>query len=282
MTVPGGPVLGRRRLAQALRSYRVSADRTIAEVADHLECSPAKVSRMETGAVKVRAQDLRAMTELYGIEETERELLYSLVRQSRQRAWWHAYTDVVPPESAILYGLEDGAVSIEQFAPSLVPGLLQTEGYARALIESAGGDGTQLERRVQLRLRRQELLLRPQPCELHVLLDESVVHGLIGGRDVMAEQLTRLLDVGALPHVSVQVLPFEAGAHPAAGVAFTLFDFSTRSAAPVVYTEQLSRNSYVDQADEIATYRSAWEKACELAAPPERSLEMVSLRLRAL
>ncbi|MGQ0482927.1 MAG: helix-turn-helix domain-containing protein [Pseudonocardia sp.] len=282
MAPSGSPVLGRRRLANDLRRLRLDADRTIADVAGHLECSAAKVSRMETGTVGVRIQDLRALADLYGLEECEREQLYALVRQARQRAWWHEFADVYPPESDTLYGLEDAAASIKQHSSSLIPGLLQTERYARALIGSAAPPPTVLERRVQLRLRRQRVLTRPRPPEGHFVVDEAVLRRDVGGRDVMSEQLDRLVEVGRRSNVAVQVLEFGAGVHPAVGVAFAIFDFAVKNVTPVVYQEQLSRNSYLDDPEEVEIYLSAWNTACRVASPVERSHELISSRAREL
>ncbi len=280
--VAGSPVLGRRRLAADLRRRRLDADRTIAEVAHHLECSPAKVSRMETGTVGVRVQDLRALLEFYDITEAERATLLTLVRQAHERGWWHEFADVIPPDSETLYGLEDAATSIQHHSPSLVPGLLQTERYAYALIGSAPAPVDVLDRRVRLRMRRQHLLTRPSMCRLHVVIDEAVLHRTIGGREVMVEQLERLRELGRRPHVVIQVLEFSAGAHPAAGVAFTVFDFEVPAVGPVVYNEHLSRNAYLDDPTEVEIFQSAWKTACQIAADPERSHEMIYLRLREL
>lgn len=279
--VDASPAVGRRQVALDLRRYRLAAGRTIEDVARHLECSPAKVSRMETGVVRVRVQDLRAMLELYGLAESERQQLFGLVRQARRRGWWQAYTDVVPPDSATFYGLEDGAVSISLHSPALVPGLLQTERYARALIGSVPGlPGDLVDRRVELRMRRQRMLLRHDPPALCVVLDEAVLCRAIGGQTVIAEQLDHLLEIAARPQVVLQVVPFGAGAHAAAGVGFTVFGFADPAVTPVVYGEQLSRNTYLDQPDEVATYVTALDEAQRVAATPECSHELIAERAR--
>jgi transcriptional regulator with XRE-family HTH domain len=276
----GSPEVGRRQLALDLRRLRASSGRTIDEVARHLECSPAKVSRMETGVVRVGISDLRAVLGLYGVEGDERDSLLALARQSRTRGWWQDFADVVPPGSATFFGLEDGAATIGQHCASLVPGLLQTADYARALIGSVSGTPAAVcERRVALRLRRQQLLARPGPPELSVVLDEAVLHRAIGGPEVLAGQLAHLLAVAQRPHVRLQVLPFAAGAHPAAGVSFTVFGFADPREAPVVFREQLDANSFLDGADAVSVYTDALDHAGRLAADPERSCALLADRL---
>lgn len=279
MGVGSGPTVGRRQLAQDLRRHRAAAGRTIEDVARHLECSPAKVSRIETGAVKVGVHDLRAILELYGIDGPQRDELFALVRQARERGWWQAFADVVPANSGTFYGLEDGATSISQHSVSLVPGLLQTEAYARALIGSVPGAGPEwVDRRVQLRMRRQQLLGRADPPTLNVVLDEAVLWRMIGGPEIMTAQLGHLLERGAWPHVTVQVLPFTAGAHAGAGVSFTVFGFANPPDAPVVYREQLDSNNYLDQPDHVTPYTGALAQARDLAATVERSHELIAAR----
>ena len=275
--------VGRRLLAMDLRRLRASTGRTIDDVARHLECSAAKVSRMETGAVKVALTDLRAVLELYGVVGAERDALVALARRSRTRAWWHDFADVVPPGSEIFYGLEDVAATIGQHSTSLVPGLLQTADYARALIGTvpevpdAVGD-----RRVELRLRRQQLLERPGPPDLHVVLDEAVLRREVGGAEVMTGQLEHLLVLAGQPHVQLQVLPFAAGAHRAVGVSFTVFGFAGPDEAPVAFREQLDANSFLDAPEQVAVYSDALAESSRVAAGPERSRELLSERVAEL
>ena len=284
----GSSVVGRRRLAGDLRRHRLAAGWTIEDVARRLECSPAKISRIETGTVKVGISDLRAVLDIYGVDDVEREQMLALVRQSRSRSWWQEFTDVVPPRSAIFYGMEDGATSIEQHCAGLVPGLLQTEAYARALIATApGAPAAVTERRVELRLRRQLLLDRDRPPRLWLVLDEAVLHRQIGGRTVLAAQLQHVLDVAQRPGVTVQVMPFDAGAHPAAGMSFTVFGFASGERGgvddpPVVFREQLDANSFVDQPDQVAVYVAALQQAGRVAADVERSRATLAARVAEL
>lgn len=273
------PTVARRLLAADLRKHRLASGRTIEEVAVHLECSPAKVSRMETGIVKVGPQDLRAMLELYEVGGATWDALFDLVRQARARGWWEAYADVVPPDSARFYGLEDGAELIAQHVASLVPGLLQTEGYARALVGSVSGlDPAIVDRRVELRLRRARLLDRPDPPGLDILLDEAVLRRVIGGRAVFAEQLRYLLEIADRPSVSLRVIEFGAPVHPAVGVTFTVFRFAGDPTG-VVFREQLDANGFLDEPSAVAVYEESLAAAAAVAADPDRSHRLVAARL---
>jgi transcriptional regulator with XRE-family HTH domain len=266
------PAVGRRRLAQELRRLRLAAGLTIADVAAELECSIGKISRIETGAVGARIQDVRDMLALYGVTGARQVDLVDLVRLARQRAWWHDYTDVVPADSARFYGLEDGAAGMRQHGVALVPGLLQTPDYARAVISAPADVPTaDVERRIELRLRRQRLLDRPQPPRLHVLLDEAALRRSIGGAAVMAGQLGRLIELAQRPHVRMQVLPFDAGGYSAVGVPFTVFGFPDPADRQVVFLEQLTRNTLLDEPAEVRHYTVAFDQAVELALDPAAS-----------
>ncbi len=257
-----GPAVERRRLALELRRLRGEAHRTIHEVAQRLECSAGKVSRIETGAVGARVQDVREMLDLYGIHGHRREALLELVRRSRRRAWWHNYTDVVPPDSAKFYGLEDGAVTIDEHRIVLVPGLLQTERYARALIGAATDVPAEvIERRIALRRQRKRLLDRPDPPRITVVLGEAALHEQIGGPWVLAEQLRYLVEVAARPNVAIRVRPYSAGAHPAAGVPFTVFGFADPADPRVVYVELPTRNIHIETDGEVDSYVAAFATA---------------------
>jgi transcriptional regulator with XRE-family HTH domain len=276
MQATDSPAVGRRRLAQELRRLRSAAGLTISDVADRLECSAGKISRIETGAVGAQATDVRAMLDLYGVSGTRRDALGDLVRLARRRAWWQEYADVVPAGSSRFFGLEDGAVSIEQHAGPLVPGLLQTPAYARAVI-SAPDDvpAADVERRVELRLRRQHLLARPHPPRLHMLLDEAALRREVGGPEVLAGQLDRLASLATQEHVVLQVLPFGAGAYQALGVAFTVFGFADPADARVVYLEQLTGNALLESAEEVGRYRAAFAESADRALAPDRSAELL-------
>jgi Domain of unknown function (DUF5753)/Helix-turn-helix domain len=276
MPAPDSPAVGRRRLAQELRRLRSAAGLTISDVAGRLECSAGKISRIETGTVSAQATDVQAMLDLYGVAPGQRASLADLVRLSRRRAWWQDYTDVVPVGSSRFFGLEDGAARIDQHAGPLVPGLLQTPAYARAVIEAAGAvPVADVQRRIALRLRRQQLLTRPQPPALHVLLDEAALRREVGGPEVLAGQLDRLAELARLEHVRLQVLPFGAGAYTAMGVAFTVFSFADPADPHVVYLEQLSGNTLLDAGEEVGRYADAFAESAARALGPDESVDLL-------
>jgi transcriptional regulator with XRE-family HTH domain len=276
------PAVERRRLAMELRRLRNRARRTIHEVAEAMECSPGKISRIETGVVGAQPRDVRDLLDIYGVQGAERERLLDLVRHARRRAWWHEYAGVVPPESARLYGLEDGAATIDGYNSTfLIPGLLQTEDYARALMGSAA-DGSEAaqssERRIELRLRRQRLLTREQPPTVRFVLAEAALLAQVGGPRVLADQLRHLAKVATLPNVTIQVLPLTTGAHLAAGTVFTVFGFADDADPTIVYLEQLSGNAYVEAPKEVDLYAKAFVEATTKALSEQESRELICER----
>lgn len=276
MNTDVGPAVGRRRLAVELRRLRVAAGLTIQDVATAMECSVGKVSRVETGLVGARIQDVRELMDLYAVPEQERPVLLELVRQSRKKAWWHAYSDVVPPESAKLYGLEDGAATIQEYGAHLVPGLLQTPSYAAAVLSGARDFSTQvMRRRLELRMRRQELLTRDDPPSMEVVLHESVLHDTTTGSDVMAEQLDHLVALAGKPHICIRVLLMAAGPHEAYGVPFTIFGFASPEDPSVAFHEQPTRNTLIDQPEERAWFERAFTQVANLALPRKKSVEAI-------
>ncbi len=270
------PAVGRRRLAQELRRLRSRAGLTIADVAGRLECSAGKISRVENGVVGAQPTDVQAMLDLYGVDGAERCALVELVRMARRRAWWHEYADVVPAQSSRFFGLEDGAATVDQHAGAMIPGLLQTEAYARAVASAPSATRpNDVERRVELRLRRQQLLRRPDPPRVHVLLDEAALHREVGGPEVTAGQLDRLAELAGAPHVTLQVLPYGAGAYPALGIAFTVFGFADPADGRVAYLEQLAGNTLLESAAEVDVYATAFAESAAAALDPERSTELI-------
>jgi transcriptional regulator with XRE-family HTH domain len=267
--------VGRRKLAGELRRLRSVAGLTIQDVATELECSAGKISRIETGSVGARVQDVRDMLTLYRVPAAQRDELLDLVRLSRTKAWWQDYLDVVPADAGTFYGLESGAARIDHVAIGLVPGLLQTEAYARALIGVRPDTPPEVvRRRIELRLRRQEVLRRPDPPRLRILLDEAVLHRQVGGAAVMAAQLCRLVEVAGLEQVGLRVVPFASGAYPAAGATYSIFGFAETD-PNVVYIEQLTRNTYLDQPGDVAVYLSAFDDAYALARSAAESADLL-------
>lgn len=272
-----GPVLGRRRLAAELRRLRGAAGKTIYEVAEAMECSSGKISRIETGSVGARVQDVRELLDIYQVTGAARDELLDLVRQARQKPWWHGYSDVVPPASDTLYGLESAATTISEHSSALVPGLLQTERYAEALMNSpAGVTADVVKRRLELRMRRQEMLIRSGGPQMHAIIGEAALREPVGGADVMAEQLRYLASIGSTEHVTIQIRPFGAGKPSATGTSFVLFGFADPAYGNIVYLEQLTRNSYIEETDEVAFYTAIFADIARRSLDPAASTEMIT------
>jgi transcriptional regulator with XRE-family HTH domain len=256
MTGAHSPTVRRRRLAAELRGLREAAKLTCEEVAEHLECSASKISRVETGRVSVSPRDVRDMLELYGVDAQQAADLMQLARESRQKGWWHAYSDTVRSSFATYIGFEDAAAEIRAYEVNLIPGLLQTEDYARTVISAGNLTGSQddVERRVALRMARQPRLITGDPPQFWAVLDEAVLHRTVGGPGLMRLQLDHLLDLAALPNVAVQIIPFVAGAHPGMGKPFYILAFPERADPDVVYLEDLTSILYIEDVGEIDRY----------------------------
>jgi transcriptional regulator with XRE-family HTH domain len=256
MAAEHSPTVRRRRLALELRRLREAARLTCEEVAEHLECSTSKVSRIETGRVSVSPRDVRDMLDLYGVSAQQGASLVQLARDSRQKGWWHAYSDTIAPRFATYIGLESAASEIGIYEVTLIPGLLQTEDYARAVLMAGtvGGDHDGVERNVELLMARQPLLTSADPPRLWAVLDEAALRRTVGGAGLMRLQLEHLLDLARLPNVAIQVIPFGAGAHPAMGRPFVILAFPERADPDVVYLEDLTSALYVEDVDEVDHY----------------------------
>jgi transcriptional regulator with XRE-family HTH domain len=224
MTLPN-PTLRQRQLAMRLRELRHEQGLSIAEVAEHLLCSATKISRIETGQRRASLRDVRDLCRLYGITEPKAAELMTLAKEARQKEWWQAYDN---PNLQPMLGLEAGSTAITEYEITTVPGLLQTEDYARAVIRGwlPRIDPGILEDRVKARkMRKDEVLYRSDPPRYWVLLDESVLYRHVGSRSIMHEQLNQLVEISDLPHVTIQVMPFTAGAHMGFDSPFRLLEF---------------------------------------------------------
>jgi transcriptional regulator with XRE-family HTH domain len=270
-----GPTIRRRRLASELRRLREAADLTIDEVGEKLECSASKVSRIETGHVGVTPRDARDMLELYGLIGDEREALVQLAREARKPGWWHAYKEVF---TGTFVGLEADASSLRAFQALLVPGLLQTETYARAVIRAMrpDADETDIEKRVAARTARQQLLSDPNPPAYWAVIDEAVLHRTVGGADVMAKQAQRLLHLGQLPHVTIQVVPFTAGAHPGMEGPFLILGFPEQADPDVVYVDSTSGGFFLELPPDVRRYSLMFDHLRAAALKPDDSLALVA------
>lgn len=275
MTRGQGPTVRRRRLASELRRLREAADLTIDEVGEKLECSASKVSRIETGHVGVTPRDARDMLELYGIAGDEQEALVQLAREARKRGWWHAYNEVF---TGTFVGLEADSSSLRAFQALLVPGLLQTERYTRTVIRAMRPDAEEVEikRRVAARMARQELFTDPSPPEYWAVMDEAVLHRMVGGPEVMAEQLYRMVTLAAKPNVTIQIVPFGAGAHPGMEGPFLIMGFPEQADADVVYVDSTSTGLYLEEPQDVRRYALMFDHLRAAALAPDDSVEVIA------
>jgi hypothetical protein len=242
-------------------------------VATRLMVSGTKISRMETGARSASLRDVRDLADLYAATDADRDHLMSLARQSRQRAWWQQHD--VPYSDYI--GLEAGALAIDDYESTIIPGLLQTEAYARQVVQGImfSADAELIERRVQTRMRRQQVLDGDEPPRLRAVVDESALRRKVGGVEVMVEQLRNLLDrVSTAPTVTLQVIPFSAGAHPGLDSTFVYLHLGS-SVSDVVYVEGLVGSVYLDTPADLERYRQAFDRLKEVALTPDQSLDKV-------
>ncbi|MEV0570224.1 helix-turn-helix transcriptional regulator [Dactylosporangium sp. NPDC050588] len=256
-----GPTLRRRRLAAELKKSREEAGFTQESVSRHFEWHSAKVTRIENARVPVNARDVNDLLTLYGVSDPAyREALLALARQSKQRTWWTDYRDVMRPGNFV--GMEADASITRVWEPIVLPGLLQCEDYMRALIGIGRRNDTResIERRVSLRRLRQERLTAASPLQLVALFDESVIHRVVGGPSVMQEQYRKIIDVAALPNVSVRIVPFTAGEHPFMGGPITFLEFPDVAHLDVIYLEGLAGDYYEEQPAEVKRYRDEFER----------------------
>jgi hypothetical protein len=276
----GSPTMRRRRLARELARLREERGMTIREAATALEWDPSKLSRVEGLQRGMIVRDVRRLLDLYGVtDQAQREALFELARQAKQRGWWQAYADVMPSEYATLIGLEAEAAEIRTYQPELIHGLLQTEDYARAVIRSGrpGDTATEVDRRVEIRMTRQQILDRQDPPRLRVVLNEAAVRRMVGGPDVMRAQLARLTADRDRSNVTVQVLPFTAGEHPAmASGPFVLLEFPQAADPGVVTAENLTGSLSLDAPDDFRQYARTFDFLQAAALGPRESRDMLS------
>jgi transcriptional regulator with XRE-family HTH domain len=272
----GNPTIRQRQLGMQLRALRTSRGMTAEDVAKQLLCSAAKISRMETGARQAGLRDVRDLCRLYDVDEATAEDLMTLARQAREPSWWSQYKDL---QLEPFIGLEQEAVSITTYGMYYVHGLLQTAQYARSVIRAIQRkmDPGILEQRVEARIRRQQILHRPDPPRYRVILDEAVLYRQIGGPAVLADQLSKVLEAVAADIASVQVIPFTAGAHASADSNFDLLEFGKDSGQdPVVFVESLISNLYQERPAEVDRYREAIEYLRESALSLPESVALIT------
>lgn len=271
------PTLRGRRLAVELMRRREASGLSREEAARRLEWSTSTIFRIETGRNRPQPGNVRVLLDLYGVTGAERDGLIQLAREARQPGWWHSFRDVLPNPYEVYIGLEGGAASIRNFEPVVVPGLLQTEEYARAMFK--GGprelDRDDIERRVEVRLARQQILTRDDRPRLWAVIDEAVIHRLVGDPAVMRAQLGHLIDTAEQGKTTVQVVPYRAGAHAGTTGPFVILDFPEPTDPSVVYVETLAGDIYLEERADVNRYTIAFDRLLAAALHPDDSVRLL-------
>ena len=279
---PGsGPTVLRILLGSQLRMLREVKGITREEAGYAIRASGSKISRMELGRVSFKERDVTDLLKLYGVDEDETATLVALAIQANSPGWWHKYGDVLPDWFQVYVGLEEAASLIRLYEVQFVPGLLQTADYARAVVRlgQPGAAPEEIERRISLRMGRQELLTKPGGPRLWAIVDEAALRRPLGGKEVMRAQLEQLILATEEPQVTLQVMPFRSGGHAAEAGAFTIMRFPEPDLPDVVYLEQLTSALYLDKRDDVEKYTEVMERLSVESESPERSVDILSRML---
>ncbi|GGL13743.1 helix-turn-helix domain-containing protein [Mangrovihabitans endophyticus] len=278
-----GPTVRRIQLGARLRNLRQAAGMSREQAGYEIRGSESKISRMELGRVAFKERDVVDLLKLYGItDEEEHKRLVELAREANTPGWWYAYSDLLTSWFQNYLDLEQSAELIRTYEVQFVPGLLQTDAYARAVIRLGHGTARheEIDRRADLRMARQQLLSRDVPPRLWAVLDEAVLHRPIGGPAVMREQIAALLKACTQRNVRLQVIPFRSGGHAATGGAFSILRFPHEDLPDVVYLEHLTGAVYLDKREDVDEYAAAVGRLFIEAEPPNRTPEILSRALR--
>jgi transcriptional regulator with XRE-family HTH domain len=272
------PTVRSRRLGRALRRFREERSLTLEEAGALMERSVSSLSKIENGRVRLPVRDVRVMLDVYGLtSERARDGLLDLARDSHKRGWWQGYGDVLSWAYLDFISLEADAAAIRNFEIILIPGLLQTAQYARAVIDALPTScGRQdIDQLVDVRIKRQQVLHRHNPLRLWAILDEAALHRHFGGRETMRAQLLNLLDVARMENVTLQILPFEAGAYPGVDGAFTILEFPDLAELDVVLVENLTSGLYLEEDEEILRYSVVFDHLRASALPVADSWTLI-------
>lgn len=271
------PTVRRRRLGQELRRLREVKGMTAEEVAERLLVSQSKISRLENGRRSISPRDVRDLCGVYDVEDQRVvDSLMEMARDSRQQGWWHAFGDI--PYSVYI-GLETDAESLRVYEPQIITGLLQTRAYAEALIQGAlpESSASEIDKRIEVRIRRQDrVAATSNPLRLWVVLDEAALRRVVGNSLVMREQLEHLAEMSQLPHVTVQVLPFDAGAHPGLNGQYSILEFTDTADSSVVYLEGVTSDLYLEKPLDVQKYAVMYEHLRAQALSVERSRQYIA------
>jgi transcriptional regulator with XRE-family HTH domain len=275
-----GPTVRRRRLGSELRHLREAQSIKLEEVADRLGLAASTLSRIETGKAPTRTAYLSAMLDLYGVQDTvQRQTLTDMAREGHRKGWWTVWDDVLPTGFSVYVGLEAEAASLRVYEAQVVHGLLQTEDYARAVMTAVRRRlaPQEIERLVALRMQRQEVLLRADPLQLWIILDEAVIRRPVGPPQVMHRQIDHLCDASQWLNVTLQVLAFSSGGHPALNGPFAIIEFPERFDPDVVYSEGVSGQAYLEERErEVRARVEAFDLLRAAALPPADSVDLIS------
>ena len=273
-----GPTVQRMLVGAKLRRLRTDLGLSREEAAEAIRASEWKIHRLENGQVGFKERDLVDLLDRYQVSDpAEVDELLAMAREANAPGWWQRYGDVLPQWFRAYVDLESAATLIRTYEGQFIPGLLQTDDYMRAVIHGAHLDESAEEvgRRVRLRMARQTLLTREHPPRLWAVVDEAALRRPVGGREVMRGQVERLIEAAKLPNVTLQVLGFDSGAHPAMVGSFSVLRFPDQELPDVVYLEHLTSASYLNKPDEVDRYLHVMESICVRAAPPERTVELL-------
>jgi transcriptional regulator with XRE-family HTH domain len=273
-----GPTVRRMLVGAELRRLRTAKGLSREQAAEAIRASEWKIHRLENGQVSFKERDIVDLLRLYGVTDADEVAGFVvLAREANTPGWWQRYGDVLPQWFRTYVDLESAASLIRTYEGQLVPGLLQTDDYIRAVVHDASLEPSEdVGRRVRLRMARQTVLTRERPPRLWAVVDEAALRRPVGGREVMRGQLERLIAATKLPNVTLQILPFAGGAHPAMVGAFSILRFADRELPDVVYLEHLTNAVYLDKREEVERYLDVMELLCVASQPPARTAELLT------
>ncbi|HCU93950.1 MAG TPA: transcriptional regulator [Actinobacteria bacterium] len=277
-TRPGGPTVLRMILGRQLQALREKAGMSYEQAAEAIYSSEWTVRRMERAEGGLKPLTVKSLLMAYGVTDVrEIDAFLALSRDASKPSWWHSYDDVLPSWFRIAVGLEESASLIRAYEPQVVPGLLQTPDYIRAISTASfpGATEEETQRRVALRLARQEFLTRPGAPDYWVVLEETVLRRPVGGPKVMRAQLAHLIEAAGRPNVTIQVIPFAAGWHPALYGMFNIFRFPGNELPDVVYSENLTSAYYLNKPEDTTRYTEALDHMCAQATPPDQTITIL-------
>jgi hypothetical protein len=280
----GDPTVLKILLGAQLRRLRETAGVSRDDAGYHIRASGSKISRLELGRVSFKERDVSDLLDLYSVTGDHKSQLVQLTREANATPWWQKYREVVPDWFQVYVGLEEAATLIRVYEVQFVPGLLQTEEYARAVVMqgSPGLSPDEVENRVNVRLGRQRLFAKENAPRLWAIVDEAALRRPMGGRDVLAGQVKRLIEAVGEPNITLQVMPFKYGGHGAEGGAFTIMRFPEADLPDMVYMEYLTGAHYIDKPEEVEVYAAVMERLSVAGTSPEKTRDILADILKEL